>query len=287
MSLVLEWEIDPPVLCNGPRGLHVGSRNQRDSLVQYALAHRVPLAVVCCYTEPIDLPAEAAACGITQHHVELDDSEEEDITRLLADAARFIHDARDARRPVVVHCAMGVSRSVSVVVGYLMIHDGMSVEAAANHVRRARAVAAPNNGFIRQLAWLDCALRSGLWPAAAVAGNEESFEEEVQALVARLLDVFTDGNILSAGRVVRVDVTEYLNTLPGIESSGSGQRGSGMAGYLAAVGGPRNQMASPLPGDAPSDGDDDWEAALGNYDEMGNDIVASAAPLDVDAADVS
>ncbi|KAI0308641.1 protein-tyrosine phosphatase-like protein, partial [Amylostereum chailletii] len=58
---------------------------------------------------------------------------------------------RDPRARVLVHCAMGASRSVSVVCAYLVARHGLSPSAAVAHVRARRACAAPNWGFVMQL----------------------------------------------------------------------------------------------------------------------------------------
>jgi len=52
---------------------------------------------------------------------------------------------------VLVHCAMGASRSVSVAAAYLIASCGMSSAEAVAHVKSRRAVAAPNWGFLMQL----------------------------------------------------------------------------------------------------------------------------------------
>lgn len=52
---------------------------------------------------------------------------------------------------VLVHCCAGQSRSVAFVIGYLMSRKGMSYEDALGHVKRVRACAAPNEGFVQQL----------------------------------------------------------------------------------------------------------------------------------------
>jgi len=62
---------------------------------------------------------------------------------------RALHSSPDAR--VLVHCAMGTSRSVAVVCGYLIATYGLHPSQALEHVRARRAAAAPNRGFIDQL----------------------------------------------------------------------------------------------------------------------------------------
>jgi predicted protein tyrosine phosphatase len=62
---------------------------------------------------------------------------------------RALHSSPDAR--VLVHCAMGTSRSVAVVCGYLIATYGLQPSQALEHVKARRAAAAPNRGFIDQL----------------------------------------------------------------------------------------------------------------------------------------
>lgn len=55
---------------------------------------------------------------------------------------------------VFVHCAMGLSRSSSLVLAYLMIHENMTLVDAIRAVSANRNIS-PNNGFLEQLRELD------------------------------------------------------------------------------------------------------------------------------------
>jgi protein-tyrosine phosphatase len=52
---------------------------------------------------------------------------------------------------VLVHCASGISRSVSVCCAYFMVRTGLSFEFALRHIREFRPLASPNAGFFVQL----------------------------------------------------------------------------------------------------------------------------------------
>ncbi|KAJ7374776.1 dual specificity phosphatase 19 [Desmophyllum pertusum] len=52
---------------------------------------------------------------------------------------------------VLVHCNAGVSRSATVVLGYLMSSNRWSLEDAMKILREARPCVKPNEGFLRQL----------------------------------------------------------------------------------------------------------------------------------------
>ncbi|CAK7333023.1 unnamed protein product [Dovyalis caffra] len=63
----------------------------------------------------------------------------------------FIDEAKRKGGGVLVHCFVGRSRSVTIVVAYLMKKHGMSLSEALAHVKSKRPQAGPNSGFISQL----------------------------------------------------------------------------------------------------------------------------------------
>ena len=85
-------------------------------------------------------------------------------TRYIARALRSSPDAR-----VLVHCAMGTSRSVAVVCGYLIAAHRLHPSQALEFVRARRAAAAPNRGFIDQLHEYHQSLASSSDEAAVLA----------------------------------------------------------------------------------------------------------------------
>ncbi|KFQ41956.1 Dual specificity protein phosphatase 13 isoform B, partial [Nestor notabilis] len=74
------------------------------------------------------------------------------------DAANFIGKALNTSGgKVFVHCAMGVSRSASLVLAFLMIHENMTIVDALKTVSAHRDIC-PNSGFLSQLRDLDIKL---------------------------------------------------------------------------------------------------------------------------------
>ena len=55
-------------------------------------------------------------------------------------ASDFIQEALDSGGKVLVHCLMGMSRSASLVIAFLMIHKQMSVKEAFREVKKTRDV---------------------------------------------------------------------------------------------------------------------------------------------------
>ncbi|CAH2321683.1 dual specificity phosphatase 13-like [Pelobates cultripes] len=73
--------------------------------------------------------------------------------------AKFIKEGLESPLgKVLVHCAMGISRSSTLVIAFLMIHRRLSVMDAIKLVVEKRYIR-PNNGFLAQLIQLDKQLR--------------------------------------------------------------------------------------------------------------------------------
>ena len=73
---------------------------------------------------------------------------------------KLFEEARIAGGRVLVHCYQGRSRSVSVVIAYLIKAQGYQYESALALVRSVRAAAQPNHGFEQQLRALEQACRA-------------------------------------------------------------------------------------------------------------------------------
>ncbi|OMO85361.1 hypothetical protein COLO4_21655, partial [Corchorus olitorius] len=83
--------------------------------------------------------------------IEVMDREDTNLMRYFDECFSFIDEAKRQGGGVLVHCFMGISRSVTVVVAYLMKKHGMSLSKALEHVKRRRPQASPNSGFLLQL----------------------------------------------------------------------------------------------------------------------------------------
>lgn len=87
-------------------------------------------------------------------NVQIRDTANTEIASHFREVANFIDGAKaelgDKTR-VLIHCQAGVSRSVSLCIGYLMIGQGMTLDEAWRTMRKARPQAHPNIGFAKQL----------------------------------------------------------------------------------------------------------------------------------------
>eukprot|EP01095_Lingulamoeba_sp_RSL-Kostka_P007263 TRINITY_DN2298_c1_g1_i3.p1 TRINITY_DN2298_c1_g1~~TRINITY_DN2298_c1_g1_i3.p1 ORF type:complete len:180 (+),score=76.85 TRINITY_DN2298_c1_g1_i3:163-702(+) len=74
-----------------------------------------------------------------------------DIKPHFIDCFEYIESNRKKGNPVLVHCMAGVSRSATVVIGYLMNNHGYDVEEAYEFVKSRRERVKPNIGFMKEL----------------------------------------------------------------------------------------------------------------------------------------
>ncbi|XP_072801903.1 dual specificity protein phosphatase 22 isoform X4 [Vicugna pacos] len=79
------------------------------------------------------------------------DSPSQNLTRHFRESIKFIHECRLGGEGCLVHCLAGVSRSVTLVVAYIMTVTDFGWEDALHTVRAGRSCANPNLGFQRQL----------------------------------------------------------------------------------------------------------------------------------------
>ncbi|NWH55288.1 DS13B phosphatase, partial [Fregata magnificens] len=95
---------------------------------------------------------------VDYYGVEAEDNPNFDLSIYFYPVARYIRAALNSPRgKVLVHCAMGISRSATLVLAFLMICEDMSLADAIQTVRSHRGIC-PNSGFLKQLRELDLQL---------------------------------------------------------------------------------------------------------------------------------
>ncbi|KAE8390636.1 tyrosine protein phosphatase yvh1 [Aspergillus alliaceus] len=98
-------------------------------------------------------PQEEIFAGFQHHRIEVDDVDDENLLEHFPSAIKFIQSGLDAGGGVLVHCAMGKSRSATICVAY-MLHQQPRVltpQSALDIIRQSRPLCEPNDGFMNQL----------------------------------------------------------------------------------------------------------------------------------------
>lgn len=80
------------------------------------------------------------------------DVPESNVEQLLNNTVPFIESVlKDEGNNILIHCNAGVSRSATVVIGFLMLKRNYSFVEAYKHVKSVRNCVQPNSGFQQQL----------------------------------------------------------------------------------------------------------------------------------------
>ncbi|KAJ8395532.1 hypothetical protein AAFF_G00032660 [Aldrovandia affinis] len=111
----------------------------------------------------------------------------QDLTRHFKDSITFMHESRLKGEGCLVHCLAGVSRSVTLVVAYIMTVTELGWQDALTAVRVARPCAGPNLGFLRQLQDFQSsqAVHYRQWLKEKYKENPFNDEEDIRVLLAR------------------------------------------------------------------------------------------------------
>ncbi|XP_057421881.1 dual specificity protein phosphatase 1-like isoform X2 [Lotus japonicus] len=136
-------EDDTP--CKIHEGLFLGSigtANNKDALKKVNVTHVLTVAGKLAPPHPGDFVYKT---------IDVADREDVNLKKYFHKCFDFINEAKSQGGAVLVHCYAGRSRSVTIIVAYLMKTLGMSLSEALKHVKSKRPQAAPNSGFMRQL----------------------------------------------------------------------------------------------------------------------------------------
>ncbi|NWU96560.1 DS13B phosphatase, partial [Upupa epops] len=99
--------------------------------------------------------------SVDYYGIEAEDNPSFNLSIYFYPVAQYIRAALNSPRgKVLVHCAMGISRSATLVLAFLMICEDMSLADAVQIVCSRRGIC-PNTGFLMQLQELDVQLGRG------------------------------------------------------------------------------------------------------------------------------
>lgn len=112
----------------------------------YLQLHNVKYVVNSTKRTPMFFPTMFSSMRVA-----IDDTEEESIEPYLECTYNFISKAREDGVGVLVYCEYGMSRSVSIVLAYLMRSEKLSLVEAFDVVQQLRPLSSPNPAFMEQL----------------------------------------------------------------------------------------------------------------------------------------
>ena len=84
-------------------------------------------------------------------HIKLVDTPQTDIIPFLEKAVDFIELARKNKKKILIHCKLGISRSPSILIAYLVKYMNFTTMKALDFIKSKRKQIQPNPGFLVQL----------------------------------------------------------------------------------------------------------------------------------------
>ncbi|CAD8197182.1 unnamed protein product [Paramecium octaurelia] len=81
----------------------------------------------------------------------IEDKPENDISQYFEECIQYIDQVVAQNKNILVHCYGGQSRSVSIIIAYVMRKLSIDAEKAFNYVKERHPRAEPNHGFLNQL----------------------------------------------------------------------------------------------------------------------------------------
>jgi protein phosphatase slingshot len=124
--------------------------------------------------------------------VNIDDEPSEQIRPFFQHVFEFIRRHHSLGHSVLVHCQMGISRSATLVIAYLMIDGHKTLGEAFQQVKSVREQIDPNEGFIRQLRELEISLFGGTMTLERITFLDVSIKELPKVVMGRVLMVLED-----------------------------------------------------------------------------------------------
>ncbi len=149
-SDMFEWANTAPCInCIIPEKLYLGSEDARhpDVLAAHGIVRVISLQAQwqrAAHSQSIKTLPE----GIREYPYYIEDHHEVDLSSIFWPAFAQIETSPG---PCLVHCAAGISRSASIVIGYLMYAQDLTAVEARARVKEARPCIRPNHGFWEQL----------------------------------------------------------------------------------------------------------------------------------------
>ena len=133
--------------------LYIGPWEARNDVGRFGIKHIISVLTAEERQHP-EYPAWIPA-SVSEHGYIIDDTLTAVLKPVIDDTLSIIHTARIKGEAILVHCGAGKSRSASIIIAYLMVHERMRMADAIKLLKSVRPIIAPNASFLEQLEKLD------------------------------------------------------------------------------------------------------------------------------------
>ena len=188
------------------------------TLARAGVTHVVNCTETAPYPTPEQVPGRAGA-GVVGHRIPVEDTPGADIAGRIEGALDFMRGAVRDSGVVYVHCAMGVSRSSTVVIAYRMSEQRETLREAYERVKEARPVISPNLGFFRVLVELEERASKGTCTLGLTEYATQKLQEDMKAYAWTGIDAAavsaaveaSNGDIERAKAALEMRVRNFLD----------------------------------------------------------------------------
>lgn len=139
-----------------------GPHNMWNDLIYLSdgsIPHDIELMNSMRFKTIIDLSGGTSKYRIPENcqyvRIEIDDLCTSDILSVVDEGYVSIDDCVSRKERILIHCAMGASRSATLIICWLMTRQNMSLKDALNYCKKRRHAVRPNNGFFVSLQKLE------------------------------------------------------------------------------------------------------------------------------------
>ena len=130
-----------------PNRLYLGSIKDSGYNLEFLTKYKITHIINCAKEIPIIYPK-----NIKIYHIQLEDDNMKDAKKLIIEGSSILkYLLEDSNKVILVHCFLGISRSVSVIISYLVKYEYHTVNSAIQFIKEKRSFINPFYGFLKEI----------------------------------------------------------------------------------------------------------------------------------------
>lgn len=130
-----------------PNRLYLGGIKDSGYNLEFLTKHKITHIINCAREVPIIYPK-----NITTYHIRLEDDNIKNSKKLITKSSNILkYLLEDPNKVILVHCFLGISRSVSVIISYLVRYEYHTVNSAIKFIKRKRSFINPFHGYLKEI----------------------------------------------------------------------------------------------------------------------------------------
>ena len=130
-----------------PNKLYLGGIKDSGYNIEFLTKHKITHIINCARELLIIYPK-----NIKIYHIQLEDDNIKNAKKLITEGSSILkYLLEDPNKVILVHCLLGISRSVSVIISYLVKYENHTVNSAIKFIKRKRSFINPFHGFLEEI----------------------------------------------------------------------------------------------------------------------------------------